>query len=275
MTPSLKGRWNPEESQLKDGQYWMVDMPVKIMEYELDEFVNFIYNKMKETENNRVKGVKDIGLRKAKTPEGFEYDIDFGFISGEIVSQPVNTRNTLEVRKKGSYCTVYLKCKPSTGSVGSQTKFQFRETSLFVRSVLLLWGSQSFTVAAPLYDSLDHLISLIEKYRPKEVNLLTSDDKAGETNNLIHLLKEKGVKVPFFHVFLANALNFTECLNKAKPAVKESEIVCITGGTEQMNRALVLEARVEKKKVCCYVGAKDKGFLFVEFRAEEGRVVPD
>jgi len=49
-------------------------------------------------------------------------------------------------------------------------------------------------------------------------------------------------------------------LEKILFAVKESEIICITGGTEQMNRILALEVQIEKKKkkkVCFYIGQKN------------------
>lgn len=263
VTPSFKGRWNPEKNQLKVGEYWLTDMPIKVFGPELDEFVNFVYVRMKATESNKTKGVRETKLRKITDTEGLEYEIDFNFISGETVSQPINTKNTLEIRKKEDDYTVYLRCKPSVGSVGSKTKFQFRETSLFVRSLLLLWGSQSFTIFAPLYSSFDHLICLIEKYRPKEVNLLITEEKSREMNEFVDILKERGAKVPFFKLFLTDASNFDTCLNKAKTVVKEAEIICINGGTEQMNGALALEAQIEKKKICYYIGSKDQ--KFVEF----------
>jgi len=275
VTPSFKGRWNPEKNQLKEGEYWETDMPIKIMGHELNEFVNFVYIKMKDTENNKTKGVRDVNLRKITDNENIVYEIDFNFISGETVSQPINTKNTLEIRKKEDFYTAYLQCKPSVGSVGSKAKFQFRETSLFTRSLLLLWGSQSFTIIAPLYSSFDHLISLIEKYRPKEVNLLTTKEKSKEIDQFIEILKKQNLKVPFFKPFLTDASDFNACLNKAKTAVKEAEIICVSGGTEQMNKALALEAQMEKKKVCYYIGSKDKKFLFVEFKPIEEINTPD
>jgi ABC-type lipoprotein release transport system permease subunit len=268
VTPSLTGRWKPDKKHLM-GEYWVADMPIRIIEYELKDFITFIYNKMKETENNKVRGVRNLILKEVETTEGFGYDFRFIFVSGEIASQPVRTDNLLEIRKGGNYYIARLKCKPFVGVIGAKSDFQFRETSLFVRNILLLWEGSGYTIAAPFYGSESNLISLIEYYQPRIINLILQKGEEEKINNLINFLKYKKMKVSFFKLFPVDANNFEECEKRAKSAVEDAKIVCITGGTETMNKALLLEAMKRNKKVCYYVGVESKDLQFIELEPKE------
>lgn len=268
VTPSLTGRWKPDKKHLIDG-YWVADMPVRIMEHELKDFITFIYNKMKETENNRSRGVRNLSLKEVDTPEGFRYDLKFIFVSGEIISQPVRTENLLEIRKEENHYIARLKCRPFVGAIGAKSDFQFRETSLFVRNILLLWEGSGNTIAAPFYKSESILISLIEYYRPRVINLILQKEDEEKINKIIETLKYKRIKVPFFNLFLVDANNFKECEKRAKLATEDAKIVCITGGIDTMNKALLLEAMKKNKKVCYYVGVEGKDLQFIELEPKK------
>lgn len=265
-TPSLTGRWRPDKRQHFKGEYWATDMPLRIMDYELENFITFLYNWLKEKELTIAEGVKNLELTKIESSEGSEYNIRFTFVSGETISQPIKTDNILEIRKdrKGNYYIIHLKCKPSAGITGTKSDFQFRETCLFIRRGLLLWEGRSYTIAAPLYQDIANLIDLIEHYQPRVINLLLQKEDKEKIDELINLLKCKGKVIPLFNLFPVDAHNFKECKKQARLAVENAKIVCITGGTEIMNKALLIEAVKRDKKVCYYIGVENENTPFIE-----------
>lgn len=130
ITPSLNRKWSIEGESVEMGKPWIVPIPVKLNSDEVDEFTDYLYNKLTNLEKGDVMKTRSVKMHS----EGDTRVLDFNYMTINTATNRY-TRNTVRVQKSvDDEYTVQLE------SVGDREWTQ--EVGSLVRQIVMEWSNR-------------------------------------------------------------------------------------------------------------------------------------
>jgi len=133
ITPSLMRRWRPEEDKklIKTGQPSTVDLPVKVMPRELDEFTRFLLERLRQDSM-----VSDVRAEEEVTERGSLRRIMFRYSDTSTLAS--STNQIIVQPTIADHLSVELRCLPST----YKREDILRKTAADMRKMILEWNAR-------------------------------------------------------------------------------------------------------------------------------------
>ncbi|MBS7635574.1 FtsX-like permease family protein [Candidatus Bathyarchaeota archaeon] len=140
VTPSYlrKLRVGEEEKPRKEGEPWVIELPIKIKRGEIDFFCIYIERKLKEKREGLVERVEKLEVSKEKRENDYlRRKIIFEYIGGEMKRQ-LRSFNELVMERRESDIEykIYLLCVPDRNFEEAVLS-----TSIFIRRLILEWNA--------------------------------------------------------------------------------------------------------------------------------------
>jgi len=243
VTPSLLRRWRIRESERPEGadNIWKIDLPIKILQREIEPFTAFILDRLEESG-----GVTRESIKLEKISEEAR-KISFIYNPPEL---GYRSHNELTVRKsETSNYNLTLLCTPE--GPPSHAREIVHRTATYVRKLILEWNAKTFEVATPYDPSLSQLYNLVNIYNPTTLYILSTrpdvDEKLEEFRNALIL---RGIRIPKIIVSTVDLSNLEETIKKAEEIVSKADVICVSGKPAALCMALAINAAKQKKMIC-------------------------
>ncbi|MGB9622572.1 MAG: FtsX-like permease family protein, partial [Candidatus Bathyarchaeia archaeon] len=129
ITPSLARKWSMPEEGKKFSEPWIITLPIKILPEEVDRFVDFLLESLKERENMPLRQTSSIKVSKIACDE-----VKIDFVYKEVQSMLSNfySKNTIILTNNQEAIDVRLISygnKESVHATGSMIRFLVMEWS--------------------------------------------------------------------------------------------------------------------------------------------------
>jgi len=250
VTPSYlrKLRVGEEEKPKREGEPWVIELPIKIKRGEIDFFCIYVERKLKEKSEGMVERVEKLEVSKEKRENDYlRRKIFFEYIGGEMKRQ-LRSFNELimERRESDIEYKVYLLCVPDRNFEEAVLS-----TSMFIRRIILEWNALKPTIVTPFESTLTQIISLIRFFNPKLLYIVTEENISSKIEELKKLLEKGEITVPQISVICLEApATINDYVRRIEDAVLEAEAVCVSGESTSICVALTLAASKLKKPIC-------------------------
>lgn len=252
VTPSYlrKLRVREEEKPRREGEPWVIELPIKIKRGEIGFFCIYIERKLKEKREGLVERVERLEVLKEKRENDYlRRKIIFEYIGGEMKRQ-LRSFNELvmERRESDMEYKIYLLCVPDRNFEEAVLS-----TSMLIRRIILEWNALKPIVVTPFESTLTQIRSLIRFFNPKLLYIVAEEDISNKIEELKRLLEKDGVTVPQISVIrLEASAAINDHVRRIESAISEAEAVCVSGESTSICVALTLAA-TKLKKPLCYV----------------------
>ena len=204
VTPSLERRWKLEEQKDFIERGLTQTLPIRIPANRVEDFVNYVVSKFRELSTGLLQKVDLISVEKI----GEEYRILFKYYKGSDISyKSCFTENTLILYKISD--NVYG-AKATSKPVTQHSKlglYYVHETLSFLRKIALEWSSRATRILVALGENPAVLYTIVKKYDPYEVIVLTTPERIETVSNAKKILVKEKIRVPAIRVYSLSSLS--------------------------------------------------------------------
>lgn len=244
-TPSLRRRWKLEAQVI--GEEWHVEVPVRVLAERVEQFVDYIVERLREEERGIERAVAGISVGKPPIQQRAIYSVSFTYSRGG--GRPFNARVHMIVKPLDpEFYGVALTIRPESPYARFHRSY-VQEVVTFVRTVALEWASLKVRLLVPVGTDVSRVVELVRNYHPQLVLLVSRRGDGRIVRELRGRLRAAGLRPPAAEVVQVKSGSLDELVIAVRDLIPKADVVALDSDDGLLSAAFALAAAIENRRV--------------------------